>query len=398
MKNEVSKLEADLASVVLYRNVSRDGVLAKLGAFLRACESESDAFKTEKYCDFVSSLYESGCDLGEYIEDALRCSDNIYVRTYANAKNIPDVMQACFENELKLFSRLTFLTSEELLSYAELPLTLPSFNNTKKDFAEIIPRLLKSSNKLGYGIYARYGMFRVTGEGNLSPVLSPDPITLSSLIGYEEERRKVLDNTRALLRGLPAANVLLCGDAGTGKSSTVKAVANELRDEGIRLIELRKEQLPLLPEIMGQIADNPLKFILFIDDLSFACDDDGFGALKAILEGSAAAKTSNAVIYATSNRRHIVKETFSSRDGDDIHRRDSMEEMLSLSARFGLSITFTKPNKDLYLKIVHSLAWENNIICDANLDRLAEAFALSKGGRSARVASQFIDNLISTGE
>ncbi|MBQ5823510.1 MAG: DUF815 domain-containing protein, partial [Clostridia bacterium] len=149
-------------------------------------------------------------------------------------------------------------------------------------------------------------------------------------------------------------------------------------------------------EIMGEIADNPLKFILFIDDLSFSTDDDGFAALKAVLEGSAAAKTPNAVIYATSNRRHMVKETFSSREGDDIHRRDSMEEMLSLSARFGLTVLFAKPNKELYLKIVHSLAQAKDITLDkAELDIRAEAFALNKGGRSARTAGQFVDSLLS---
>lgn len=398
MKNQAKKLSAAFRSAVLYRNETRDGVLEKLGAFVSVCALEDEALKTEKYCEFVSSLYDAGCDLGAYIEDVLRSADNIYVRKIASGEAVPAVMQACFLRELEMFSELTRITSAELLCAAGLEAELPAFDNTEKNFSEIIPSMLENASKLGYGIYARYGMFRVGADAKLLPVLSPDPIRLSNLVGYEDERGKVLENTRALLRGLPAANVLLCGDAGTGKSSTVKAVANELRGEGVRLIELRKEQLPMLPEIMGEIADNPLKFILFIDDLSFACDDDGFGALKAILEGSAAAKTSNAVIYATSNRRHIVKETFSSREGDDIHRNDTMEEMLSLSARFGLSITFTKPNKALYLRIVHALAEEFNIEIATELDIRAEAFALAKGGRSARVASQFIDNLISQGE
>ena len=397
MMTTVCRLRTALSSAVLYKNVAASPVLSRLEAFLAVCNDEDENLKTVKYCDLVSSLYDAGCDLGEYIEDALRCADNAYIRSYASKKPIPKVMENCFKAELEAFSSLTKVSSTELKELAKISAALPDFENTEKNFSNIIPALLENSSKLGYGVYARYGMFRVTNEGKLCPVLSPDPITLSSLTGYEDERRKVLENTRALLKGLPAANVLLCGDAGTGKSSTVKAVANELRCEGIRLIELRKEQLPLLPEIMGEIADNPLKFILFIDDLSFACDDDGFGALKAILEGSAAAKTHNAVIYATSNRRHIVKETFSSREGDEVHRRDTMEEMLSLSARFGLSITFTKPDKKLYLKIVHALAEEKNIEIDDSLDIRAEAFALAKGGRSARVASQFIDNLISIG-
>jgi predicted AAA+ superfamily ATPase len=201
-------------------------------------------------------------------------------------------MKECFDRELNILTRLTQITSEELISFADIDSNLPHFINTEKNLKQIIANSLSVSHKNGYGIYARYGMFRVDDDGSLLPVLSPDPVSLSDLVGYDDERNKVLGNTKALLRGAPAANVLLVGDAGTGKSSTVKAVANELKNEGIRLIELRKDQLTLLPDIMGHIAENPLKFIIFVDDLSFASEDDGFAALKAILEGSAAAKTS----------------------------------------------------------------------------------------------------------
>ena len=143
------------------------------------------------------------------------------------------------------------------------------------------------------------------------------------------------------------------------------------------------------------ILQTLLKFILFCDDLSFSSDDDGYAALKAVLEGSAAARVPNAVIYATSNRRHLVRESFSSREGDDVHRRDTMEEMLSLSARFGLTVLFSRPAKALYLEIVRTLAAEKGIpLPTEELDRLAEAFALAKGGRSARVAAQFVDKLL----
>jgi predicted AAA+ superfamily ATPase len=197
------------------------------------------------------------------------------------------------------------------------------------------------------------------------------------------------------LQGRPAANVLLCGDAGTGKSSTVKAVANEFFNRGIRLIELRKDQLSTLPYVMGKISENPLKFIIFIDDLSFNKNDDNFSMLKAALEGSASAKAENAVIYATSNRRHIVKESFQDREGSDIHRNDTIQETLSLSERFGLTVLFSKPDKRLYLEIVHELAERNNIKCDpTKLDIDAEAFALRRGYRSARCAEQFINSLL----
>ena len=205
----------------------------------------------------------------------------------------------------------------------------------------------------------------------------------------------IIDNTLALLRGKPASNVLLPGDAGTGKSSSVKAIANEYRDQGLRIIEIRKDQLRDIPVIIDSLSRNPLKFILFIDDLSFESDDDNFGALKAILEGSVSARTSNIAIYATSNRRHLVKENFSDRMGDDVHRNDTMQQLISLSEPFGLRITFSKPLKDQYLKIVAGLAEQNGLdIPEEKLFAEAESFAVAKSGRSARAAKQFIDKML----
>ena len=238
-------------------------------------------------------------------------------------------------------------------------------------------------------------MFRVA-DGKIVPVETSDDISVGGFVGYEKERQAVIDNTRCLVEGGPAANVLLYGDAGTGKSSTVKAVANLFFDRGVRLIEIRKDQLLSLSDVMAKVSGNPLKFIVFIDDLSFNKNDDQFSMLKAALEGSASAKASNAVIYATSNRRHIVKESFSDRSaGDDIHRNDTVQELLSLSERFGLTVYFSKPNKILYLDIVHQLAKRYGIVIDqGELDIKAEAFALNKGSRSPRAAEQFIKSLI----
>lgn len=390
----LNDLNIALSSVSLYKGVLKEKVFASLLTLLRLPDNTADFLKAAVYSDFVLALYEEGCDLGEYIEKALCCDDNVYVRKFSSGAKIPSVMIECFERELKIFSAITEFSADDFARFIGVDANLPKFYNTKKDFSEIIPESLKNAHKSGYGVYAKYGMFRLGDKGELIPVLSPDPIRLSSLVGYEYERGQVLENTRGLLKGLPSANVLLCGDAGTGKSSTVKAVANELYSEGVRLIEVRKDQLSFLPHIMGEIAHNPLKFIIFVDDLSFSPDDDGFSSLKAILEGSAAAKTPNAVIYATSNRRHIIKETFTAREGDEIHRRDTIEETLSLSARFGLTVLFAKPNKDLYLKIVHALAEENGIEITTELDIKAEAFALNRGGRSARTAGQFINNVI----
>lgn len=235
----------------------------------------------------------------------------------------------------------------------------------------------------------------IVKDSRIVPVKYPDEVKLSQLIGYEKQRQLVIDNTLALINGKPASNVLLSGDAGTGKSSSVKAIANEFRDKGLRIIEIRKDQLREIPEIIDGLSKNPLKFILFIDDLSFAKDDDNFGALKAILEGSVSARANNIVIYATSNRRHLVKESFSDRDGDDVHRNDTVQELISLSERFGLRITFSKPNKYEYLEIVKGLAKLNSLdMSEEELEKEAERFAVGRSGRSARAAKQFIDKMI----
>ena len=198
--------------------------------------------------------------------------------------------------------------------------------------------------------------------------------------------------TRALLEGKPANNVLLYGDAGTGKSSAIKAIANAFAEDGLRLVEVKKNQLYQIPDLMDALAANPLKFILFIDDLSFTANDDNFAALKAILEGSVGGRAHNIAVYATSNRRHLIKETLTDRTGDDIHESDTRQELMSLSARFGLTITFGSPDRDRYLYIVKQLAKQYGLEMDEReLSVRSEAFAIRAGGRSARVAKQFIE-------
>ena len=231
-------------------------------------------------------------------------------------------------------------------------------------------------------------------DGHLVPVRYPDPQRLSELPGYEQEREKVIANTRALLEGRPANNVLLYGDAGTGKSSTVKAVANELAPDGLRLIEVKKNQLYQIPALMDELANNPLKFILFIDDLSFSANDDNFAALKAILEGGVGGRSHNVAVYATSNRRHLVKETMADRSGDDLHAADTRQELMSLAARFGLTVTFQQPDKDRYERILLELAKQYAIQMPSDqLYIKGAAFAIRAGGRSPRVAKQFVELL-----
>ena len=223
------------------------------------------------------------------------------------------------------------------------------------------------------------------------PVEHPDPIRLSNLKGYEYQRKIAIDNTRAFLDGFEANNMLLYGDRGTGKSSTVKALLNEYSGEGLRMIEIPKEYLRELPDLTGRLACVPMKFIIFIDDLSFSNGDDNFAALKAVLEGGLASRPGNVVIYATSNRRHLLRETFADRNGDEVNKADTVQEAVSLSDRFGISLTFLMPDKQHFLDIVSQIADDQGLKVDRQqLLNAAERWALERGARSPRYARQFI--------
>lgn len=394
--NHLQEISLKLKSLSVFRNILSDSVVAALLDLLDSFEQDIGT-QIDSYGRFVYELFNHTENLSEYILDKVCDDENVYIKSVAVGRDISDVLQKCTENELDILSLAASLDSETVKGYFDYSIFLPDWETSELDFRKEYFERSDNIGKLGYGIYAKYCMFNVR-DGKIVPVKHHDPIRLSELSGYKNERQAIIDNTKALLSGKPAANILLSGDAGTGKSSTVKAVVNEFRSEGLRIIEVRKEQLVDIPLIIDELSANPLKFILFIDDLSFNKTDDNFSALKAILEGSVSAKSSNIAIYATSNRRHIVKESFEDRDnGDDIHRNDTVQELLSLSERFGLAITFVKPNKECYLDIVRNVALQNGI--DADDEKLysdAERFALKKGGRSARVAKQFIDGIISS--
>ena len=243
----------------------------------------------------------------------------------------------------------------------------------------------------GYGFFAQSSAFAVQDDGTVAPIVNPDAIRLRDLPGYERQKQQILQNTLAFLDGREANNILLYGDKGTGKSSTVKAVVNEYAGRGLKIIEMSPRHITCFPRLFAETLRSPFRFIVFLDDLSFNREDDNFAALKAFIEGGLAGKPSNLVIYATSNRRHLIRETFADREGDEVRVRDSLETVTSLSDRFGLEITFSVPDKDEYLYIVDQLAAESGLDLPAEqLHLLAERFALRRNGRSPRTARQFI--------
>ena len=244
----------------------------------------------------------------------------------------------------------------------------------------------------GAGLLGRHRAFRWDGEG-LRAVPNPDPVRLSGLISYEREREPLVENTRRFLAGLPAQHALLYGQPGTGKSSTVKALLNEFAGAGLRLVEVAKEDLGSLPRVLGALRGRGPRFVLFVDDLSFEEHEVEYKALKALLEGSVEEPPENVRVYATSNRRNLIREGFSDReDGDDVHAHDTMQEKQSLSARFGLRVTFPSPDQKRYLRIVEGLAKERGL--EASEESLREEALLWDrwhAGRSGRSARQFVD-------
>ena len=379
---KASQLAQQLRHLVIFKNLRQEPLMAALAALLESGEETRLACA----CDLAAELYPRGVDLHEAVATLLLQDDNFCVRERAAMRPLPTQSERWLQQELQALEEAV-QTGTSLLNES-----MPAWSADGTPFLNSYLQMLADAPRLGCGIFAQYHVFSISEEGALVPIEHPDPQKLSELYGYEAEREKLLRNTQALLQGLPANNVLLYGDAGTGKSSSVKALVNEYKDQGLRLIQVEKSRLHHIPALMDSLSANPLKFIIFIDDLSFASDDRDFTALKTVLEGSVTVRSGNTVVYATSNRRHLVQETFQARMGDEIHLNDTMEEVASLSARFGIIITFGKPNKDQYLYVVANLARQNGLnVPEEILFREAEAYATRSSGRSPRVARQYIE-------
>lgn len=357
----------------------------------------SEEQRLKGYANICSELLMTGQSLGEYLIDAVLYSKS---PLFAKAVKEPSEQRSkALSYDIALIKKVVkeYTSQAVKKALAALPdatadySALPDFDSGK--FTLTADRLLKRAQKYGTGEFAKYKAFTFKG-GRLVPVDNVDPIRLTDLKNYELQRNQVIENTLAFLNGLPAQNVLLYGDRGCGKSSTIKAILNEY--EELRMVELPKSEINGLPELFGMLKDIPLHFIVTIDDLTFTEDDERFGILKATLDGSLTARPDNVLIYSTTNRRKLIKETRGDRSVDDIGRSDAVDESMSLADRFGLFITFTQPNREVFFDIVRKLAEDKEIdIDDGELTQAAERFALKRGGRSPRIARQFVDWLSS---
>lgn len=265
------------------------------------------------------------------------------------------------------------------------------------EWSAALPALAIHYRQRGVGLFSQYLALRWRGH-MLEGIEHPELIQMADLIGYETQRTTLQMNTEALLAGHAALNILLYGSRGSGKSALVKSLLTEYGDRGLRLIELSKADMIHLPQVVESLRHSSLKFVIFVDDLSFEEDEENYKALKVVLEGTLAARPQNVVVYATSNRRHLIREFFGDRppmsEADEVHSWDTVQEKLSLSDRFGLTLTFEPANQDTYLQIVRGYAQRFAIkVSDEDLTYQALQWAVRHNVRSGRTARQFIDHL-----
>ena len=377
--------DKNIRSLTVLRSILQDRVF---GAFIAAKENADE----ERTAEFINEVLAAGAEnnFTAYVCDRILMDENIFSVCCAAGKTPSDYLKNAYLRDIKV-----------ILSYiADYTNDNPALFGTGcavKPFdcegQQLYIQLKKFYKKYGCGQFIKYRAFGFE-NGELVPVKNPPEITLDDLKGYKNEKSTIDRNIVNFLRGLPYGNMLLYGDRGTGKSSTIHAMLNKYWKNGLRIVELNKENMLDLPKVRQAIMENPLKFIIFIDDLSLNENDDKISGLKAALEGSVSGKTANTMIVATSNRRHIVKENFSDRE-NSVHFNDSMQEQLSLSDRFGITVMFSSTDKAQYLEIVRNLAADLGLEADAELEALAERWALVKGGRSPRRAKQFVELALS---
>ena len=379
---KLQELELSLNSLVVFRRLLTNEVMVPLRALLDT-ETTDPLIQLRQYAEFVSRLYPKSTSLTDFILKLVLEDDNFYVRSIGAGETPDERLTLCVQNELLILQRLSRIKPTELQKEISYYGVLPEWTVSEVDFGAAFAERMRQLPRFGYGKYTQSPMFFFR-DGQTVPVMHPDPICIGDLCGYEEERGLLGANTRALLHGRPAQNVLLYGEAGTGKSSSVKAMVNTYAPQGLRMIQIGKDQLRDLPQIMDEISGNPLKFILFIDDLSFPAGQERLGAVNAMLEGSVCAQADNAVIYATSNLRDPGADT-----GD----------LRALTDRFGLQIRFSRLDRESYAETVRRFAREAGLrYAEDTLLAGAEQFAASGPGRSPRAARQFIKLLIAQEE
>lgn len=402
----------DLACLCIYRKLLHNEVIDNLVHTLD-CFTGQNGLSLEainKYHEFVLSLFNTGRSFQEHLLYLILHDENPFSRE-AEITNFIDINPALSEavkNDLAILCRIYQFSFNNLADAIGLSSSLlnnesPVYNcdiievlDRSQDWPALAEQLAVYYKCNSYGIFSVYQAFRWDKEKGLAGIAQPDMPAMIDLLGYDTQKQQVCRNTEQFLAGQTANNILLYGSRGTGKSTMVKTLLSKYYEQKLRLVEVGQDSLARLTDIVGRLRQSSLKFILFIDDLSFEDYETEYKGLKAVMEGSLESRPSNVLIYATSNRRHLVKEYFSDRGSvlDEIHANDTMQEKLSLADRFGLVITFPSPGQQTYLQIVEDLASKRMLDIDPEiLRRRALEWERSHNGPSGRTARQFVDSL-----
>ena len=396
---ELMTLRASLMGLSAYRTLKDTPVLSLAIRLLDELKSAQGEAALESYTALFHTLRAEGFDgMGNWLWERLRFDESPYARLAELGDSDPALESAARRDVDTL--RLLALTDcdryieamQPLLSdeFAPVLAALPRWSTAVPFTFEDLTAFYRDN---GSGLFAHYRAF-LWEEGQLIPVADPDCPKPEDLLGYELQRDQVEANTRQMFSGRQANNVLLFGDGGTGKSATVKSMLYLPGMEDLRLIEIQKENITGLPSLIRSLGDKRHKFILFIDDLAFDQDDKTYSSMKTILEGSLEKRPTNVAIYATSNRRHLVRQTFSERAGEEVDTFETISEKTALAERFGLRIPYLTMNKVSYLALVEHLAKQAGIEMEkSELHAKAMTWEIRHSGRTPRVARQFIASL-----
>ncbi|MCD8249213.1 MAG: ATP-binding protein [Lachnospiraceae bacterium] len=431
----------ETAKLILYRDLGENSILLKLSGIFEDFELKraSNAELTTRIYEQMKALLDLSTLYGfdknlwhNYLTFILLTNENSFSMTSEKVGANDGTVNHFAKGDFAVFKRLfdfDFAPIEEALGidcfttvchYRAIPKKERMYNRNVSEKVQAISEKIeqaKDENEIfdiitdfyaayGVGMFGLNRAFRIRHLENgveFLPINNTDRVVLSDLIGYEIQKKKLIDNTEAFIKGLPCNNVLLCGDAGTGKSTSIKALLNEYYDQGLRMIEIYKHQFQDLSNIIAQVKNRNYRFIIYMDDLSFEDFEIEYKYLKAIIEGGMETKPDNVLIYATSNRRHLIKESWNDRNDmeneNGMHRSDTMQEKLSLVARFGVTIYYGKPTPKEYFTIVKELRKRYPSITCSDEELCAEAnkWELSHGGISGRTAQQFINYMAGMG-